>query len=170
MDPLKVYSIPILGLKNGPHQFVFELDKRFFEHFEMSPIREGSFTVVLMLDKRDDLSTLDFDIQGYIDTQCDRCLAAIKLPVSSQQSAILKRGIGTDEDPDLIYMAPEAHEFNVAQLIYDYVCLSLPLIQAFDCENQQQPPCNQDVLKHIQKEESYSQDVGPWDNLKNIKL
>lgn len=163
-----MYNIPVRGLQSGLHHFEFDLDKSFFKHFEESLIEEGHFKVKLDLDKHQDHNVLVFSILGKIKTNCDRCLAEIELPVKAKQTIILKTGDGPEDDPELVYMHEDAHEFNVAKLIYEYVCLSVPIIKAYDCEKEKNPPCDQNVLAYFKKEEKNS-DSGVWDVLKNIK-
>ena len=168
MDSLRAYIIPFRNLYNGLHEYIWDLDASFFKNFESSPLREGDFKVEMQLDKQDEISTVILKIRGKFPSVCDRCLAEIVIPVIKAQQFYIKNGIETSEDPDLVYLSPEASELNVAELLYDYVCLSLPLLQRIDCEKMDDPPCNYDVLSRIQKEDELQADLSVWDILKNI--
>lgn len=168
MDPFRIYSIPVQGYRDGPHRIEFEIGPDFFRLFEASPIRESSFHVVLDLDKRRDLSTLVFTIRGWMRDACDKCLAEIDLPINSSYSAILKKGEGDDTDPDLIYMSEEAHEWNAAHIIYDYICLSIPFRKTIDCQQLNPKPCDNEVLSKFQELDSQNRD-SVWDVLKDFK-
>ncbi len=167
MDPFQIYSIPIRGLNTGLHHYDFEIGEDFFRLFEASPIREGGFHVAMDLDKQQDLSTVLFSIKGWMRDSCDRCLADIRLPITSSYSAILKKGEGDDIDPDLIVISEEAHEWNIAHLIYDYICLSIPFRKTIDCKKLSPSPCDQEILKKIQNY-GPSEDNSVWDVLKDF--
>ena len=82
MSVLKVFTIPLLGLKIGMHEFDFEVSSDFFAEFEGSPISEANFEVKLYLDKRpDEMLVLVFTFQGTTAAECDRCLRFDFLPV-----------------------------------------------------------------------------------------
>ena len=49
MDALKHYSIPIQGLANGVHNFDFDINEAFFEHFEQSPVSTSSIKAEIEL-------------------------------------------------------------------------------------------------------------------------
>lgn len=168
MDPFQIYSIPIRGLNTGLHHYDFEIGEDFFRLFEASPIREGGFHVAMDLDKQQDLSTVLFNIKGWMRDSCDRCLADIRLPITSSYSAILKKGEGDDIDPDLIYIPEEAHEWNAAHLIYDYICLSIPLRKLIPCEKMNPRPCDELVIQKLQNLETRL-DNPIWDALNDLK-
>lgn len=168
MDSLRQYIIPFRSLYNGLHSYHWDLDATFFKNFESSPLKEGNFEVAMELDKQDEISTVILNIKGKYPSVCDRCLADIEIPVVKVQQFYIKNGIEISEDPDLVYLAPEVSELKVAELLYDYVCLSLPLLQRIDCENLSNPPCNKDVLSRIQKEDEPQADLSVWEVLKNI--
>ena len=90
MDPLVTFTLPIKGLSHGVHSLTFDVSEDFFGQFEGSPIENGKFEVLLELDKRIDMLILDFNIRGKAFTQCDRCLADIKLPLSGENRLLVK--------------------------------------------------------------------------------
>lgn len=168
MDPFKVYSIPLKSLRNGFHKYQWELDSSFFKHFEHSPIRKGHFHLEMSLDKQDDLSVIQLDIKGEYQSICDRCLADIRMPVKSHHQIFVKTVNEQLQDPDLICIAHEAVELKLAEVFYEYICLSLPLSQTMLCEKMQNPPCDFEVLKRLKSEEDQQTDSSIWDELKKF--
>lgn len=176
MDPLITYSIPVKGLHNGIHQFEFQIDRLFFENFENSPIAESDILVKLEFDKRSDMYVLQFELEGTVRTQCDRCAADINLPVADRQRLLVK--FSTEEEPeeaDVIFINPEAQQLNVAKYIYEYICLAVPLIRVYDCENDDPRPCNEEALRylsnggHTEEPEEEEKEANPiWDELKKL--
>ncbi len=172
MDPLLAYSIPVQGLKTGIHRFHYELDRDFFRHFESSPVGEGAIKIDLTLDKRPDMLVLDFDLDGHIQAECDRCTAQIQLPVTDSRQLLVKYGEAEGEEEDEVVFVPrEASEFNVGQYLYEFTILALPITNTYDCQSDPRPPCNFDVLQRLQREEDTEKQEGDsvWDALKDFK-
>ncbi len=181
MDGLIQYSIPVKGLGNGIHEFDFHIDSSFFQAFEQSPVEEGKIDVHLSFEKRPELFVLEFSLTGTIKTNCDRCLESIDLPISSEQRLLVKSKVEEEaereDDPDVVYVHPEAQKFDVAQYIYEYICLAIPMIKVYDCQEEENPPCNPEILEYLDEAEdldtssSEEQDDNPiWDALKNLDL
>ena len=66
MESLQEFSIAFKGLKDGSHNYHFDIRHRFFGSFENSIIQDGELAVDLILDKRPDLMILHFKINGFI--------------------------------------------------------------------------------------------------------
>jgi uncharacterized protein len=173
MEKFKEFSLPIRGLKNGIHEFDFEIGEEFFKNFESSPIQKGNFDVHVTFDKRDSFFELSFDFEGSVQTDCDRCTASIALPVSDTQYLTVKLSLEeNEEDADIVYISPESSEFNLAQYIYEFVCLSVPYNKVYDCENDNPRPCDMDILNLVEKSIAAAAEKNdpktPFDNLKNL--
>ena len=66
--------IPFIGLKEGIHQYEFEINSSFFEQFDYSIIEKADFAINVTFDKRKNLFNLAFDLKGHVIANCDRCL------------------------------------------------------------------------------------------------
>ncbi|HQU61037.1 MAG TPA: DUF177 domain-containing protein, partial [Saprospiraceae bacterium] len=186
MDPLIQYSIPVKGLRNGIHQFDFQIDRSFFDNFENSPISDGDIRLHLEFDKRPDMFVLQFDFEGTVRAECDRCLAEINLPISDSQMLLVKFSLEEEVDEaEMVYISPETIKLNVAQYIYEFICLSMPMIKVYDCESEAVRPCDDDMLRYLsnsqeqeqeapaeaEEEEQESKEEKPnpiWDELKKL--
>jgi len=173
MHPLVEFQIPIKGLKSGSHRFVFQVGKAFLEHFQNSIIDKGQFDVVLELERHPDWMQFEFHFSGYMDTECDRCLASISLPIHKVHRLIVKMGqeeVG--EDIDVIFIPADTTTFDVSQLVYELLVISVPLVKVYDCQDTENPPCNFALLQKLKGEseqEGQSRFSDPrWDILKNI--
>ncbi len=168
MGTLREFIIPLRSLHSGTHHYQWPLSAEFLKHFEGCPITEANFNVKMQLDNREDVSVILLHFTGSYPSVCDRCLADIDLPIDKSFQLVVKNGTEDSDDPELIYLHPEDHELNMAPVIYDYMCLSLPLKQVLDCDNLENPPCNKDVLDRIQYDEGLHSDNSVWDDLKNL--
>lgn len=161
MSGLVPYSLPIQGLNNGIHEYAFHIDREFFQCFENSPVTEGDIDLTLILDKRPTMLLLEFDFAGTIRTECDRCLAEIDLPVDGVEQLAVKYSEETElEEADVIFIHPESEELNVAQFIYEYIILAIPMIKVYDCSEENPPVCNQEMLELLEAQEQPKEEEG----------
>ncbi len=176
MSILDHFSLPYQGLKDGIHEYHFNAGDSYFAAFEASPIKIGQVNIDLKLDKRtNNMSILDFEIVGYVKAACDRCLADILLPIKGNYQLHVKQGAGNNAEDDVIYLAPDEPMLKLAEVIYELIVLSMPMINRYDCETDNPKPCNIDVLNKLNEEtdlpdESPEKGNSIWDNLKNIDL
>jgi uncharacterized protein len=173
MHPLIEYQIPVKGLKSGSHSFVFQVDESFFYNFQNTILERGQFKVTLVLEKRPEMMLMQFDMDGFMETECDRCLVPIKLPIHQTHEMIVKFEQDLDvDDIDVIFLPPETNHFDISNLVYELLLLSVPMIKTYNCEDDNPPPCNQSMLKHLYrpanaKDDGEQQDP-TWDILKDI--
>ena len=174
MKSLNHFTLPILGLKVGLHQFDFQIDSSFFAHFEQQVIEKGDCQVRLYFDKRPDMMVLNFDWHGSVQTKCDRCLATIQLPINGNNQLMVKYAATEREEDEIWYIPSGKSEINLAKVIYEFVFLSLPIIKTYDCENDEQPPCDEEMLQYLLPENENEEDNDDdssnplWDALKDF--
>jgi uncharacterized protein len=170
MDPLRVYSIPVPGLKVGVHRFEYMLDEEFFRHFDGAPIGESRLEAQVVLDKRSDMFLIDFVIEGTMKTECDRCTAPIDLPLHAHRDLVVKYGEADGDDEDEVVFIPrDAPDFNVARYLYEFTVLSLPISNTYDCQSEANPPCNFEILKYLKTESGEEKPDTIWDALKGLQ-
>ena len=170
MDPLQHFSLPILGMKNGNHVFHFELDREFFKTFENTIIQDGNFTAEVQLDKRSSLMILSVVIKGSLQTQCDRCLAGISLPLKAKSTIHVKYGQPEDSDDEVMFIEEESTKLQLADWLYETVVVSVPLIKIYDCDKEMPKPCNEEVLKILNRNRLEEGDDSTDNLFKNIQL
>ncbi len=171
MKALKEFSLPIKGLGIGIRKFNFELDNDFYKNFDSSTIQNGNIKLELVLDKRTDMIVLDFDFRGTVQVACDRCLEQIQLPIEGHQELMIKYNENTSEDADIVFISPYETELNVARYIYEFTSLAVPMKKVYDCENDENAPCDSTMLQYLEQEEKEedSDTENPiWDSLKNF--
>lgn len=177
MDRLRDYNIPFRGLKEGIHTFNYEIEGAFFKLFEQPLVEDGSIKAKVELNKSAALLTLSFEIEGVVDSLCDNCLEAMTLDVANTAQVYIKFGEEYDEPTDEIIVLPhEEHEVNVAQLIYEYICVSLPIRHVHPDDENGNATCNPEMLNQLDNylveeasEEEQDEYIDPrWEALKNL--
>jgi uncharacterized metal-binding protein YceD (DUF177 family) len=125
---LTQYDIGIYGLKDKQYVYNFESGREFFEALEQELIENGHFTTHLTIDKSTTMLILNFSIAGVVELVCDRSLEVFEEPIDLTEKLILKFGDHDEilaEDIELI--RHETVKINVAQYIFDFIALSLPM-------------------------------------------
>ena len=59
MEESQRYAIPYKGLKNGCHEFRFEVDGSLFEEYQSTEIKDGRCEVTVAADRSESQVTLD---------------------------------------------------------------------------------------------------------------
>lgn len=150
MKLLKEYTIAISGLKEGVHHFDFEVKDEFFALFEASPIKRGDVKVDFYFEKQSGMYVLIFAIDGKVGVECDRCLEEFMLPISSSDTLFGKFDPSeAEDDPDIIYIPKTDTEINIAEYIYEFIVLSVPLSKTHDDAGER---CPEEIYKYLAQE------------------
>ncbi|MFO8054906.1 MAG: DUF177 domain-containing protein [Bacteroidales bacterium] len=145
------FVIPFKGMKEGKHNFVFDINKTFFEGFEHSLLEEGQVTVHMELDRQKHMLVFRFEIKGSINLACDRCLERYNQHIEGRQVFIAKFSDfdQSDSDNEEVTILPEdAHEYDVSHQIYEYINLLLPIKHV----HEHQSECKQEMINKIEEE------------------
>jgi uncharacterized metal-binding protein YceD (DUF177 family) len=171
MSILSFYNIAFKGLSVGKHLFEFEVDRKFFEAFKEGLVEEGTVKVNLTLDKQSSMMVLWFDVKGTVRVQCDRCLESYNQPIESKERMIVKLGDKkfTDGD-DVIWVSNNDYQLNVAQLIYEYICLAIPIKKVHPDNENEESKCDPEMLEKLNKYMIGENEVinPAWNNLKKL--
>jgi len=166
---LRHFIIPFSGLKVGNHTFNFEIEDKFFEHFEYSEIRKGRLHVDCVLDKQLRMMVLYFDIDGMVTIPCDRCAEEFDQPINGKQKLIVKFGADhKEESEDILVITEKEHELDISQFLYEYIHLMLPFKKVHGTDENGNSLCNPEVIRYIVEKEEHSIDPR-WEALQKLK-
>ena len=168
------YKIKFRGLKEGRHKYKFEIEDSFFEKFPESEIKKAKISgrVELLISK--DLLTLNIELEGTAELQCDRCLDFFDSPIKYE--TVLYADFG-DKNSDLsdadnkITITDKASEIVLDKHFYDYIHLSLPYQKIHPTDENGKSTCNTKMTKIIEKYslKENNETVDPrWDKLKSL--
>jgi len=147
MDALTPFSIPLTSIGIKTQQFDFQVDKSFFSCFEDSIIHDGNFEVKVDVEKRPNVMEFSFHVKGSYSAECDRCLANIRQNVEGEHLLLAKFAEDGEEEAEIIYIAPLAHEVNIAKNVYEFICLSIPYSTA--CEGDDIEKCDETMMSYL---------------------
>ena len=155
LESKELYTISFKGLSVGSHLFEWTLDKLFFDMYEMSEIGDASMKAQVRLVKHTHFLELHFEIDGWAEAECDRCLDPLKLDVSSKAKLFVKFGKQTDDDgstgEDMIVLSYDEDRLNVAQYLYEYAHLNLPIRKVHADDENGQSLCNLEMIKKLEQ-------------------
>lgn len=169
MDKLRNYDVSFSGLKTGKHEFRFETDKEFFQLFDTEQeFTNPKIAVDVLLDRHSTFLEFEIKVSGTVELVCDITNENFDYPIENQIKVLVKFGEEYDDsEEDVITIPTGDHAFNVAQLIYENVALSIPMKKV-------SPNVSDEDLaildKFSPKEDEEEQNSDPrWDALKNLK-
>jgi len=171
VEKLYVYNIAFKGLKEGVHLFDYSVGDPFFENFEGSLVQQADVAVKIALEKRSLFMKLALSFRGTVQLACDRCLEMYSQPVEGQTDLWIRFGSSeTDEPDDVILLDPDDYQFNVAKVIYDYICLAIPLKHIHPDREDGTSGCDPVMLKKLEELSHPAQTHGDprWNQLKGM--
>lgn len=164
------FIIQFSGLKDGIHDFNFEVYKQFFEDNDFWVDITGDLSLSLTLDKRPSMLILDFNLIGEVTIPCDKCTAPVNLKINVVQKLYVKFGEETFHETDDIVVIPESeYEIDISPYIFEFINLAIPMKKIHE-----EGKCDKEMVKTIEKytrkEENENTEIDPrWAALKNIK-
>ncbi|NLJ43950.1 MAG: DUF177 domain-containing protein [Bacteroidales bacterium] len=165
------FSIPAAGMKDGHHVYEFEIDKKFFDLFEESEIREGNLVARVEAQKSPALADLNIRITGNVQVCCDRCLEMFYHPVDCENRLLVKFGLEMDDsDPEIITIPRDEFELDLRQYFYEFIHLALPIQRIHPENDKDESTCNpvmiQKLREHLVKENIKTDPS--WDELRKL--
>ena len=144
------FIIPLDGLAAGRKEYFWHAGKEFFESFGNAEIIDAELDVTASAEKSGRYVGVDCDVTGKVTVECDRCLGDLDLPVDVE--ILLSVKFGNEEsseehqegEREVIFVPEDNADLDMSQIVYDYVCLSLPM-QRYHEEGE----CDPLVMKHL---------------------
>lgn len=127
MKKLNEFLIPFIGLKLGKHQFEYQIDKTFFDHFEYDEYEAVDVKVNLVFEKKTTMLELAFKHAGSVHVPCDLTGESFDLPIKGKFKLVVQFGDAFNNDNDELLILPHGeHQMDVSQYIYEMIVLSVP--------------------------------------------
>ena len=167
------FIIPLNGLAAGMTEFSWQAGKEFFDSFENSEILGAHLDADVRVEKSGRYIGVDCDVRGEVIVECDRCLDELDMPIDVEIKLSVKYGNEESSEEsqqgerEVIFIPETDAEMDMSQIIYDYVCLSLPLQKVHEDGG-----CNPDAIKYLDGPEvteiSEDADKNPFAALKGL--
>lgn len=123
----KEYSIPFAGLKQGKHEFKFDIDNTFFQELEYREFNGANIDLKIILDRRSTVLELDMQAAGTVNLNCDLTNEAYDQKIEADLALVVKFGEEfNDEDDEILILPHGEHQVDVSQYIYEMLVLAVP--------------------------------------------
>lgn len=173
MERKRNFDIHFIGLKNIEHIYEYELNDDFFNLYEESLVKKGDLKVKLFFDKKDSFFILNFQVDGDIEVTCDRCIEPFDYELLCDFKIIVKFDEveeGHMSDDDVIFISRADSTINVADLIYEYITLNIPIQTKHSVDKEGNSACNPEILQKLNLNQKTDDEIDPrWASLSKIK-
>ena len=167
------YIIPLNGWAAGERKYRWQAGIKFFQTFDNAEILDAAVGIEARAVKSGHYIGIDLDIRGTVTVPCDRCLEDLTLPVEAYPAFSVKFGEGEasgeeirEGSREILLVSASDTDLDLSQVIYDYVCLSLPM-QRVHAEGE----CNPDTVRFLGQEpgdEEAGDENSPFAALKGL--
>jgi len=128
MKDLKNFDISFIGLKDGVHQFDYNISKEFFDFFNYEEFYNSNINVSLSFLKKPTLFELSFEFSGSLEVACDITNELFQQPIETNIFLIVKFGDEFNNENDELLIIPHSdYKLNIAQYIYEAIVLAVPI-------------------------------------------
>lgn len=170
MDRFKDYDVVFTGLKDGKHEFIFEIDQKFFDLFDTElEFTNPRLKAFVLMEKHSTFMEFWITTKGVAELICDISNEPFDQEIENEIKVLVKFGEEYDDsDIEVITIPQNSHAFNVAQLVYEDVMLSIPMKKV-------SPNLTEDDLQILEKyhseeqKEEEEQSDPRWEALKKLK-
>lgn len=145
------YIVHFKGLKEGIHEFEYNIGKSFFEEYKNLDIPDGNINVLVKLNKKASFMELDINLSGEIQVQCDRCLAYFSFYIANTSQLVIKFSTAEKEaDNDVIYLHQEENQLDLKHYLYECIGLAIPLKKVHPDHPNGSSGCDPEMLRLLQ--------------------
>ncbi len=122
------YSFEVPKLRDGENTETYEIDSSFFHEFESPTLSEGKVDVVAKIVKYHRHLDVNFQFNGNIVLNCDRCLEPFDHAVDFEQRVVYAYDEDLEIETDEVVLIDENNPYlYVGKELYDFVALQVPL-------------------------------------------
>ena len=123
----KEFNIPFSGLKQGKHNFNYQIDNTFFDSFGYDEFNATNINLDVILNKTSTMLEVDMEAAGTVNVNCDITSEPFDQPVNADLHLVVKFGEEfNDEDIEILILPHREHELNIAQYVYEMLVLAVP--------------------------------------------
>ncbi|TAH05226.1 MAG: DUF177 domain-containing protein [Sphingobacteriales bacterium] len=172
------YDIAFVGLRPGIHEYEYAITDQFFEAYQEQDFKNCNAQIKLTLDKKSGFILLKFEIGGALHVTCDRCGSpALPLQLWDEFNIVVKLVDDPDvmnnqeEDPDVYYINRGESHLHIADWIYEFINLSIPMQKMCDEAEIGSEFCSKEALDILKKmDDMPEQQENPiWKDLEKLK-
>ena len=157
MGSKREFEIAFVGLKQGEHEFNYELTEAFFKERGAEYADNIHANVKLLLEKNTGFLIMKFAVGGNAEVNCDRCGNLLNADLWDEFSMVVKTTEDPgemneqEEDADVFYIAKTESHLDISDWLYEFVMLSIPAQHVCGENEKGESLCNADVLQKLEQ-------------------
>ncbi|MES2774259.1 MAG: DUF177 domain-containing protein [Bacteroidota bacterium] len=171
MSGKRSFEIAFVGLKPGVHEYVYDITDKFFADYDQQDFSNCVANIKLQLEKNTGFMRLHFEVGGSLNLNCDRCGNNLPMQLFEDFNIMVKlvdnpeEMNNTEEDPDVYYLGKMESHLNVAEWIFEFINLSIPMQRMCSEEEMGGPYCNKEVLQKLKEMKPSAEEKTETENL-----
>lgn len=127
MDRVDGYKVDLRGMTEDAVSHRWLLTDDFFSAVRGPEIEKGQMEVALRVKRTSEAFDLDFQFEGTVNVECDRCLELMELPIQGECSLKAKLGEADDDDGEMLTVAENPGTLDLSWHLYEMVALEIPI-------------------------------------------
>ena len=128
MQFLNQFVISFTGLKEGEHEYKFELENEFFEHFEYNDFNSCKIDTTVILNKKSNLLEFNFYSKGKINLNCHVSNEPFEYSQEHNMKLVVKFSSELSDDNEELLVLPVGQtQINIGKYLFEMIVLSLPI-------------------------------------------
>lgn len=157
MGSRRKFEIAFVGLKQGVHEFNYELNDEFFKEKGAADTGHIEANVKLMLEKNQGFMMLKFIVGGKAEVLCDRCGNPNTADLWDEFNVVVKlvedpeQMNEQEEDADVFYISRTESHLDVSDWLYEFTLLSIPTQHVCGENEKGESLCNKEVLRKLEE-------------------
>ncbi len=161
----QAYILPFRSLSEGTHKFDYELDSDFICSFETLSEYAGNLVAKVVLLKQDSKQKISINLEGTLETACDRCLESMEMPFEMEGAYYLREAEENEEEKeDVVFVKPENQNLELSTLFYELIMLGLPQQKMHE-----EGECDADMLEKLELLKVKEDKIDPrWAELEKL--
>jgi uncharacterized metal-binding protein YceD (DUF177 family) len=174
------FQIAWLGLKEGMHEFQYEINDEVLEDlgYAHPDFENLDAKVSLKFEKHSSFFMLHFDLDGHLDAPCDRCGDNLDLRLWDEFNLVIKLTDSAEEadrqnekeEADVHFMPRSETVIDVSSWIFEFIMLSIPIQKIHPDREDGSPGCNPEALKLLEQMKAADHDHQTiWKDLDQFK-
>ena len=164
------YHIRISGVKDGKHEYFFDIDSKFFESFIDTEVTNSKIKVTSTYYKNGNKLKLTLKIIGEVyNLVCDLCARSLTVKIDNSITVLLQESdLEMETTDEILYIKANQKEIDITQLIYEGIILSLPNKREHSGDGDD--ICDEEMINLLNKYTIKEEKKDPrWEELNKIK-
>lgn len=138
MDKLDNYKVDLNSVSYEGVSLQWTLDDDFFSAVQGLEVQQGSVSAALRVKRSTSVTfELEYELEGTVSVQCDRCLECMEQPVQAQGEVRVRLGDEDGDDGEVLTVNERRGILDLSWFLYEATALAIPMRHVHpECEEE----------------------------------